>query len=302
MGQAIGRILDAEKPDVVHTNNLAGFSVAAWNETKKRQIRLVHTLRDYYLLCYRTTMYKQDQNCTKQCGDCLALSLPKRKLHAQPDCVVGISNYVLNRHLEFGFFDQSARAVVFNSYDAPATDERPRGDRPVTFGYIGRLAESKGLEVLIGAFSKVASGQNVQLRIAGKGDLAYVEGLKRLAGNAPITFIGQSDLPSFFDSVDVTVVPSQWHEPLGRVVIESYAHGVPVIAASTGALPEIVSPGHTGYLYDTQSQLVELMASMTNLPLSAQQTLKQNCKLRAVEQFTSAGVANQYLALYAGQA
>ncbi|MGC4062624.1 MAG: glycosyltransferase family 4 protein [Aquabacterium sp.] len=302
MGKVIGAILDEEKPDVVHTNNLAGFSVAAWDEVKRRHIRLIHTLRDYYLLCYRTTMYKQDQNCVTQCTDCKLLSLPKKSGQAQPDCAVGISDYVLSRHLKFGFFRQSEQAVIFNSYDPPPCTEPGHADRPLTFGYIGRLAESKGLETLINAFREIAKQHPVQLRIAGKGNPAYVEGLQRLAGDAPISFIGHSDLPSFFGAIDFTVVPSLWHEPLGRVVIESYAHGVPVIASSTGALPEIVTSGQTGYLYNTPAQLVELMQSMVTLSSGSRQALKLNCERRAAECFTSARVAEQYLALYAGQA
>src|ERR1700733_2358789 len=46
----IGRILDAEMPDVVNTHNVAGFSLAAWREVKRRNLRLVHTLHDYYLM------------------------------------------------------------------------------------------------------------------------------------------------------------------------------------------------------------------------------------------------------------
>ena len=50
-----GRILDIEKPDVVHTNNLTGFSVSLWSEANRRNIRIVHTLRDYSLTCKRST-------------------------------------------------------------------------------------------------------------------------------------------------------------------------------------------------------------------------------------------------------
>src|SRR5580693_6450239 len=52
----IGRILDIEVPDVVHTHNISGFSVAAWREVKRRNIHLVHTLHDYYLMCSRYSL------------------------------------------------------------------------------------------------------------------------------------------------------------------------------------------------------------------------------------------------------
>jgi len=61
MGRAMGKILDKEKPDVVHTNNITGFSIAIWHEVHKRNFRLVHTLRDYYLLCPKNSMFSQEK-------------------------------------------------------------------------------------------------------------------------------------------------------------------------------------------------------------------------------------------------
>jgi len=56
--ERVGQILDHERPDVVHSNIITGFSVSVWQEVKKRNIRLVHTLRDYYLLCSRSALFR----------------------------------------------------------------------------------------------------------------------------------------------------------------------------------------------------------------------------------------------------
>lgn len=53
----IGKIMDAEMPDVVNTHNVCGFSLAAWREVKRRKARLVHTLHDYYLLSDVSPLY-----------------------------------------------------------------------------------------------------------------------------------------------------------------------------------------------------------------------------------------------------
>ena len=53
-----------------------------------------------------------------------------------------------------------------------------------------------------------------------------------------------------YQSIDLLVVPSLWEEPFGMIVLEAYMHGVPVIAARRGGLPEIVDDGTTGCLYD----------------------------------------------------
>ena len=51
MGRVVGRILDAERPDLVHTHNIVGFSGAVWQAAKRRGLPLVHTIHDYSLLC-----------------------------------------------------------------------------------------------------------------------------------------------------------------------------------------------------------------------------------------------------------
>jgi glycosyltransferase involved in cell wall biosynthesis len=65
MAWEVKKIIDREQPDLVHTHNLQGFSVAAWKVVKKRGLPLVHTMHDYYLLCPRNTMFGGGRNCTE---------------------------------------------------------------------------------------------------------------------------------------------------------------------------------------------------------------------------------------------
>jgi glycosyltransferase involved in cell wall biosynthesis len=92
------------------------------------------------------------------------------------------------------------------------------------------------------------------LRIAGTGEMDYVRSLRERAKDWPIELIGKAAPAAFYESVDVTVVPSLWHEPLARVIFESFAHGVPVLASSRGGSPELVVPGKTGWLFDPSEE------------------------------------------------
>ena len=84
-------IITAEKPDLIHTNNLAGFSVSTWETARKHKLPIVHTIRDHYLLCPNSTMYKNDKNCEKQCGGCRLYSIPRKRHSLHIDAVVGVS-------------------------------------------------------------------------------------------------------------------------------------------------------------------------------------------------------------------
>jgi glycosyltransferase involved in cell wall biosynthesis len=92
----------------------------------------------------------------------------------------------------------------------------------------------------------------MMLHIAGAGDAQYVTHLKKLSSDLPVRFMGTVPPATFYDSVDVTVVPSLWDEPLARVILESFAHGVPVLASIMGGSPELVVSGRTGWLFDPE--------------------------------------------------
>src|SRR5690606_16644919 len=66
----IEEIFKEFEPEIIHTNNLAGFSVSVWDIAKKSNIKIVHTIRDYYLQCPRTTKFKFNNICFNNCLDC----------------------------------------------------------------------------------------------------------------------------------------------------------------------------------------------------------------------------------------
>ncbi len=57
-------------------------------------------------------------------------------------------------------------------------------------------------------------------RIAGTGEVDYVRSLQGAREDWPIELIGKAAPAAFYESVDVTVVPSLWHEPLARVIFD----------------------------------------------------------------------------------
>lgn len=240
---ALQEFFSKVKPDVLHTNNLSGFSVSVWALAKKLNIPVVHTTRDFYLMCPKTTMMNGANGCNSSCGKCLPFSLPRKMASRSVDHVVGISKFILGKHQSNGLFSGVNSSVIYNSFEAPTTPFRPLGNE-IQIGFIGRLVPEKGVELLIDAFQKLSSqGLNAKLFIAGEGKSEYVESLKDRTRDLKVAFLGKVRPDDFFPMLDLTVAPSVWSEPLGRVVIESIGYGKPVVATPVGGMPELFAEG-----------------------------------------------------------
>jgi glycosyltransferase involved in cell wall biosynthesis len=299
MVRAVARIVDEERPDLVHTNRLAGFSSLALQLVNKRGLPLVHTLHDYYLLCPRSCMFRNGKICRRRCMECRAYSLPKSRLSNRVDTVVGVSQYILERHLEFGYFAATPkRRVINNGYNIDSVAPRPdTWALPIRFGYIGRLAVEKGPEVLLRSISRLPA-RTWSLDVAGMDQTAYGRYLRTNYDTPPIEFLGHVEPEAYFTKIDVLVVPSLWYEPLGLVIIEAYAHGVPVVASNRGGIPELVEEGRTGFLFDPDcpGDLATKMQRFVDEP-SLIRDMRLAC-LEKAQDFRPERVIEEYLAVY----
>lgn len=245
------KILEQIKPDVVHSHIIAGFSSAVWKSAGIKRAAVVHTIRDYYLLCARSTCYKHGSQCETICGECKLLKLRAGFHTGAVHAVVGISEYILNAHLKHKLFrDTPIQKIIPNSVDLHRHTRQTNGSGKsgVVFGFLGRIVELKGIWELVRAFQERAA-DNDRLSIAGEGSSGTLERLSNV-NDSRIEFVGYKDPVSFFDSIDILVVPSLWEEPFGRTVAESLRSGVPVLASKRGGVPEIISKEELGMLFD----------------------------------------------------
>lgn len=256
-------------PDIINTHSLVGVSSLVWRDIARLNIPIVHTIRDYDLLCSNSSMYKSGKNCESQHLKCSILSLDRAIRSRYLDGVISISQNVLDRHLESGMFKGipvGCIDVIWNA--APEVDDdlvRYRRSGDFVFGYLGRITPEKGIATIIDAMRKIEGG-GFRLHVAGKVNdyarrcLQGVEGL-------PIDFQGFIDPGEFFSRIDTLIVPSLWAEPLGRIVLEAYAHGVPALGSTAGGIPELIGrenyawlfePGNAEELANKMKRIIEL--------------------------------------------
>ena len=110
-------------------------------------------------------------------------------------------------------------------------------------GYVGRLAQEKEIELLVG----LDRHPGVRLVIAGDGP--HRPTLERLLPRAVFTgFLSGQELSTTFASLDVFVHPGS-HETFCQAAQEALASGVPVVGPASAGLLDLVTPGRTGQLF-----------------------------------------------------
>ncbi|PYE48451.1 glycosyltransferase family 4 protein [Paenibacillus barcinonensis] len=238
----IKEYLMLKRPALIHTQNIPGLSLAVWKAAFELNIPVVHTLRDFSLIepiaiAAYSRFYRQIS----------------KRYSRRVSAVIGISEHVLRKHTELGFFAHASPYVIHNIVEK-GNQAQPwnrgktvRHHQPLHIGYFGQLTEVKGVHYLIEAVQKLDERLVGNLYIHGHGPM--LDALKELAGeDSRIVFMGKIDkqaIASQMEKMDLTIVPSTWDEPFGRVVIESYQAGTPVYASRVGGMPEILLDAET---------------------------------------------------------
>jgi glycosyltransferase involved in cell wall biosynthesis len=237
------------KPDVVLTSILENFGAAAWLAAHRAKVPVVDIIHSYYLQCISGSRFRRGENCARLCIDCSAATLGKRYLSRYVDGVIGVSNHILQAHTSAGFFPNSKKTYIYNPIEGQARRPRThlRSDTPA-FGYLGKLLPTKGIDELVNAFSRGDLGG--RLLVAGDGDPVFEGRLRRSANSKFVDFLGWVDPKMLFDQIDFLIFPSLWNEPFGRGVAEAMSRGIPVVGANRGGIPELISHGRDGFLYD----------------------------------------------------
>jgi glycosyltransferase involved in cell wall biosynthesis len=152
-----------------------------------------------------------------------------------------------------------------------------------TVGMVGRITETKGQHLLLKAAGRLPPDIRGKIRIlligapepASKADTRYAEDLRAIAIQFGLTenivWAGyQTDLRSWYASMDVLVHSALCAEAMGLVILEALQMGIPVIAARIGGIPEIIDDGTNGLLLepgdeDALSQALSLFIENSSL-------------------------------------
>jgi len=293
------RILEKIKPDIVHTNNIQGFSPYIWKVFKKMGFPLIHTMRDYYLLCHRCNMHNKKVNCDRLCKPCAVTHHIKKNYIDYPDVFIGVSNFVLEKHQLFGdLLQKKGTKTIYNAVNIPATTFIKAPKDKIVFGFMGRIAEDKGVDYLAEQIRIIQEKfpQSFSLILAGKGEAAYIKKIDGLLEGIEHQFVGVVSLEEFYRQIDVSIIPSTWEEPFGRVAIESLAYGVPACLSNKGGLSEIYN-SECSWLFNPENNSLSETLSGIMVDRASIEKKSRKAKIHAI-QFNKEKNITSYLQLY----
>jgi glycosyltransferase involved in cell wall biosynthesis len=176
---------------------------------------------------------------------------------------------------------------------------RPHG----YLAFLGRIAPEKGLDIAI----RVARRAGACLKIAARKPLQFSrdpevrkewryfnEVIQPLLGASGVEFIGEvggRNKDAFLGGASALLFPITWPEPFGLVMVEALACGTPVLALCHGSVPEVIRPGITGYICDSEDELVEAVGRIGAIDRAA-------CRADAEHRFSPSAMAERYERVY----
>jgi glycosyltransferase involved in cell wall biosynthesis len=219
----------------------------------------------------------------------------EKELHAYygkcfPRCIP-----VCVSHAQKKMLGDASVPVIYNGIDL---DEIAFNDQPEEFLIIvGRMTPGKGIAEAI----RVAKRAGAKLLIIGHVtshlpwsadyfmrevkphiDSDQIRYIERLPYRETVRLMGKAKGFLF---------PLQWEEPFGLVVVEAMAAGTPVIAYRRGSMPELIKNGETGYLADSEDEMVAVTRQIEKLD-------RARCRAWVAERFSIDQMITSYERLY----
>ncbi len=128
-----------------------------------------------------------------------------------------------------------------------------------------------------------------------KVDREYFENdIEPLIDGSNVEYIGEitdKQKPEFLSGAIALLVPIDWPEPFGLVMIEAMACGTPIIAYNRGSVPEVVDDGLTGFIVEDEKSAIGAVHRLPELS-------RDKIRKRFEERFTARRMALDYLAVY----
>lgn len=270
----IDKILQKEKPDVVHFHNTFPLiSPSAYYSCRKNDVPVIQSLDNPRLMCPAATFYRNGNLCQECQGKtpplpgivhgCYHSSRLQTAVIATMltyhrwiktwqnlvDTYLVATEFYRQKFIEVGLPEKK---IIIK----PHFILRDHGQKSVKLKgeyvlFIGRLDPEKGIRTLLSAWINL----NILLKIRGEGQLEqecrdYIN-VQQIKFIEIIPRLSEDDLSKLITNARFLIWPSEgYYETFGMVAVDCFAQGVPVVASNIGVMAEIVKNGETGLLFN----------------------------------------------------
>lgn len=317
----IQQIIHTEKPDIAHFHNtLPLISPSAYYACQDAGVPVVQTLHNYRLMCLPATFYR-DKNVCEQClgkkflypgiihkcyrdsraqstvvAAMLAYHHAQGTWRSQVNIFIALTQFAKEKFIQGGLPAEKI-AIKPNFLEDPGKPDLNERKYAV---YIGRLSKEKGILQLLQAWKKFPY---LPLKIVGTGPLEndlkefiQSQNLKQVELSG---FIPQKEVIQLLKFAQFLIFPTQVYESFGRVIIEAYSCGIPVVASRIGAVAELVIDGKTGLLFNPRDidDLATKIKWMTSHPHDIKQ-MGENARQEYEQKYTPEANYRQLMNIY----
>ncbi len=309
------------RPDVMHVQNFFPLaSPAIHHAARETGVPVVQSLRNYRLMCANSLFFRNGricEACTRHAvpwpairhgcyrgsragsSAVVAMQLAHRVIgtwHDKVDLFVALSAFAKARFEAAGL---PAERIVVKPNFVPGSPDVGDGEGGHAL-FVGRLAEGKGIEVLLEAMRRRRSGQRLDIIGTGPLDSIVRSGAESLANVRWLGRRPRADVMRHMAAAAVVVVPTEAYETFGRVVVEAFSVGTPVVVSRGGAVAELVDPGRNGLTVPAgdAEALAAALDELGALSPDAQQRYRRDARASYDERYTASRNYDMLRTLY----
>ena len=272
------QILDRFKPDIVLAGKLMKVSYLTLKAVKDSGIPTVHHI-GHYDLPELVGACQYETNSLKKVYRRFVYGI--RTLDdLDTNHIIVVSNAVREKYVKIPLHDSHVTVIPPTGIPAAAIRSVESRERRAERGslrllYVGRIGSEKGIDVGIEALQLLLlrGFDNMTLDVIGGGDRDYTEFLREMVRNRDMEkkvffhkTMSQEEIFAEYKRHDILLVPSQWEEPFGMIVLEGMSQSIPVIASRVGGITDVIVNRENGLLVSPGSpeELADAVAELAN--------------------------------------
>ena len=277
------------KPDIIHCFSIGAPVTPQFMEyAKLKGIPIVYSFRDYYYICPKNYMLNDKNEVLlkhESALECILHHQPKRNILFDTLLHFKQSHHksIIKKHIDYYLtpsenltqfiakhFQKEGQTLANPILIEPKRNSNSEGNYIL---FVGRLVPEKGVLTLLKAFQNISKQfLNEQLWIVGEGNqLEELQNFTMYNNLKNVSFLGnksREELQVIYTSSKFSVIPSEYLEAYGNVIIESLSFGKTVITSDLVGIKDEIEQNCVGltYPFKNQKALEEKMIELLSNP------------------------------------